>query len=67
MKKLSNFIVDDIVKEVNGKIHENIGILIISIQDVDWAKKSSIVFNGSDYGGQKAQNNADGNDDNKNE
>ena len=67
MKKLSNVIVDGIVKEVGGKINANIWIQIISIQNIDGAKKSPIVINGSDDGGQKAQNNADGNNDKKNE
>ena len=54
MKKLSNVIVDGILKEVGGKINENIGILIISSQNVDGTKKSPIVINGSDYGKTKS-------------
>ena len=39
MKKISNVIVDGNVKEVGGKINGNIGILIISIDNIDRAKK----------------------------
>ena len=59
VKQLANDIVDNIGKEASCKTNGNIWVSIIGIQNINGAKKSSILINGSDDGGHKDQNNVD--------